>query len=191
MKRGLQYFVVNKPYGVVSQFKPEQGKLGLGSLYDFPTDVYPVGRLDHDSEGMLILTNDGSLNKRLLHPNNKVPKTYLTQVEGMITDEAVERLTNGVLLKDGKTLPAIAEKVEPVGLPERNPPVRFRASIPTSWVKLTIIEGRNRQVRRMTAAVGFPTLRLIRIAIGRLELVELAPGAIRALSLPELLDSIL
>ncbi|WP_049622678.1 pseudouridine synthase, partial [Frateuria defendens] len=150
--------------------------------YVHEKDVYPAGRLDYDSEGLLLLTDDGTLAHRLTDPRHKLPKTYLVQVDGAITDAALAALARGVQLKDGPTLPAQAERTtEPDWLWPRDPPVRFRQHIPTSWLTLTIHEGRNRQVRRMTAAVGFPTLRLIRVRIGAYELGGLMPGETRRL----------
>jgi 23S rRNA pseudouridine2457 synthase len=167
-----------KPYGVLSQFSGESLP-GRQTLRDFIPlkGYYPAGRLDLDSEGLLLLTSDGALQHRLTDPRHEHPKTYLVQVEGLPDMPALDRLRAGVLLKDGPTRPAAASllKQEPV-LPSRNPPVRFRKSIPTSWLELTISEGRNRQVRRMTAAVGFPTLRLVRIAVGSIRLDGLQPG---------------
>ncbi len=166
----------NKPFQVMSQFSPEGDKLTLKDFIEIPR-VYPAGRLDYDSEGLLLLTDNGRLQARISDPQHKLPKTYWVQVEGEITPEAIDRLTKGVLLKDGMTKPAQASAIaEPAHLWPRNPPVRYRANIPTSWLSLTIVEGRNRQVRRMTAAVGFPTLRLIRYAVGHVCLAELAPG---------------
>jgi 23S rRNA pseudouridine2457 synthase len=139
--------------------------------------LYPAGRLDHDSEGLLLLTNYGPWQARISHPRHKLNKTYLAQVEGDISDEAITRLLSGVILKDGPAHALTARRITDLSdISERNPPVRFRASIPTSWLELTINEGRNRQVRRMTAAVGFPTLRLIRTAVGPWQLSPLAPG---------------
>jgi 23S rRNA pseudouridine2457 synthase len=174
----------NKPYGVICQFTPGQfNRDGLHpTLADYipVPNVYAAGRLDTDSEGLLLLTDDGKLQHRITDPQHKLPKTYWVQVEGVPDDAALGQLRRGVQLKDGMTLPAEASLMEePAGLWQRDPPVRFRQNIPTSWLKLTIREGRNRQVRRMTAAVGHPTLRLIRYAIGEWALEELAPGVWR------------
>ncbi len=169
----------NKPYGVLSQFTPEGRWRGLKDFIDIP-GVYVAGRLDADSEGLLLLTNDGQLQARISDPRHKMEKTYWVQVEGLADDAALEALRQGVLLNDGPTRPARARRMPPPdALWERDPPVRFRQSIPTSWLELVIAEGRNRQVRRMTAAVGHPTLRLIRAAIGPYSLQGLAPGALR------------
>ena len=169
----------NKPYGVLSQFTPEGRWRGLKDFIDVP-GVYVAGRLDADSEGLLLLTNDGQLQARISHPRHKMEKTYWVQVEGTPGDAALLALRQGVQLNDGLTRPARARAIpEPAGLWERDPPVRFRQSIPTSWIELVITEGRNRQVRRMTAATGHPTLRLIRAAIGPYSLEGLAPGAHR------------
>lgn len=166
----------NKPYGVLSQFTPEAGHRALDE-FGFPPDVYAAGRLDHDSEGALLLTDEGPLVKRLLDPKFEHPRTYWAQVDGQITPEAVKQLMKGVTIKGYRTKPCRAEIIdEPQGLWERVPPIRYRANIPTSWVALTLIEGKNRQVRHMTAAVGFPTLRLIRVQIGQLSLDGLQPG---------------
>ena len=166
----------NKPFQVLCQFTPKEGKATLADYIHVP-EVYPAGRLDYDSEGLLVLTDDGRLQARLSHPRHHWPKTYLAQVEGEITAEAIAQLGRGVLLKDGWTRPATAVAVaEPTWLWPRTPPIRYRAHIPTSWVELTLTEGRNRQVRRMTAAVGFPTLRLIRTQIGEWGVVGLLPG---------------
>ncbi|HTF04882.1 MAG TPA: pseudouridine synthase [Bacteroidia bacterium] len=174
------YYLVYKPYGILSQFTPEGNKQGLSSFLTLPKDCYPVGRLDADSEGLLLITNDKSLNTRLLDPKEKHPRTYLVQVDGDITEEAVEKLRQGVQIKvDGlpfMTGAAKVEKVEEPVLPPRNPPVRFRLTVPTSWIKLVITEGKNRQVRHMTAAVGFPTLRLVRSEIGKLDIGQMIPG---------------
>ena len=172
---------LNKPYGVLCQFTDADGRPTLAD-YVRQKGVYAAGRLDQDSEGLLLLTDDGALAHRLTDPDHKQPKTYLVQVDGAITDGAIAALRRGVVLKDGPTLPAGAEHaVEPDWLWPRDPPVRFRKAIPTSWLRITLREGRNRQVRRMTAAVGFPTLRLIRERIGDHALEGLAPGDTRIL----------
>ena len=171
----------NKPYGVLSQFTPEGRWRGLKDFIDLP-GVYVAGRLDADSEGLLLLTSDGKLQARISDPRHKMEKTYWVQVEGEPDDAALEGLRQGVVLNDGPTRPARARRMDaPAGLWERDPPVRFRQSIPTSWIELVISEGRNRQVRRMTAAVGYPTLRLVRAAIGPYSLEGLAPGSWKAL----------
>ena len=172
----------NKPYGVLSQFTPEAGHPALDE-FGFPPGVYAAGRLDHDSEGALLLTDDGRLIKRLLDPKFEHPRTYLAQVDGQITPEAIKQLSRGVTIKGYRTKPCKAELATPPDdLWDRVPPIRYRAAIPTSWVKLTLIEGKNRQVRHMTAAVGFPTLRLIRIQIGDLSLDGLQPGEWRVVT---------
>ncbi len=166
----------NKPYGVLSQFTPEAGHHALNE-FGFPPGVYAAGRLDHDSEGALLLTDDGRLTKRLIDPKYEHPRTYLVQVDGQITEEALDKLSEGVMIKGYRTKPCLAEMaVPPDDLWERVPSVRYRANIPTSWILLTLVEGKNRQVRHMTAAVGFPTLRLIRVKIGSLTLKGLKPG---------------
>ena len=169
----------NKPYGVLSQFTPEGRWRGLKDFIDIP-GVYVAGRLDADSEGLLLLTNDGQLQARISDPRHKMEKTYWVQVEGVPDETALQALRQGVQLNDGPTRPARARAMsEPSPLWPRDPPVRVRQTIPTSWLELVIAEGRNRQVRRMTAAVGHPTLRLIRAAIGPHSLDGLAPGALR------------
>lgn len=165
----------NKPFGVVTQFSPHEKHKSLSEFIKIK-EVYPAGRLDHDSEGLLLLTSDGKLQDRITSPKHKMEKTYWVQVDNDITQEAIDQLKAGVKLKDGMTLPADCKKIQTPELWERVPPVRFRKSIPTSWIELIIKEGRNRQVRRMTAAVGFPTLRLVRMKIGPYELGELALG---------------
>ena len=170
----------NKPYDVLCQFTDEQNRSVLKDFIDIP-GVYAAGRLDRDSEGLLILTNDGKLQSKLADPRHKTSKTYWVQVDGEISDDALLQLSRGVKLKDGLTRPAKAQRMQEPTVWPRNPPVRFRKNIPTSWLSLTISEGKNRQVRRMTAAVGFPTLRLIRYRIGDWTLDGLAPGEYRCL----------
>lgn len=166
----------NKPWGVLSQFTPEGRWQGLRDHLDVP-GVYAAGRLDADSEGLLILTDDGALQARIADPRHKLPKTYWAQVEGAPTDADFEPLRRGVDLGDFVTRPAQVRIIdEPAGLWPRHPPIRFRARIPTTWIELVIHEGKNRQVRRMTAKIGFPTLRLVRAAVGEWRLDELKPG---------------
>lgn len=168
---------LNKPHGVLCQFTDREGRPTLAD-YVRHKGVYAAGRLDRDSEGLLLLTDDGALAHRLTDPRHKQPKTYLVQVEGMPAAAALDQLARGVRLKDGMTRPARVELLPaaPGGLWPRDPPVRFRKQIPTAWLELTLREGRNRQVRRMTAAVGLPTLRLVRLRVGDFELGGLLPG---------------
>ena len=178
-----RYLLLNKPYDVICQFSDAKG--GRNTLADFVAvpGVYPVGRLDRDSEGLVLLTSDGWLQHRLTDPRYDHPKTYWAQVEGIPTEKALHQLRAGVQIWDDfKTRPAKARLIEDPALPPRDPPIRYRALIPTSWIEIVLTEGRNRQVRRMTAAVGFPTLRLVRGAIGELKLGLLAPGEWRDLT---------
>ncbi len=171
----------NKPFGVICQFRPDDNHPSLAEYIPIKK-VYPAGRLDHDSEGLLLLTDDGSLQNKITHPKNKMPKTYWAQLDNEISAEAIQQLEKGLMLKDGLTKPAKIKQIkEPKNIWPRVPPIRVRKNIPTSWIELTIKEGRNRQVRRMTAAVGFPTLRLIRVKIGEWELGELSPGEYKLL----------
>ncbi|WP_031530469.1 pseudouridine synthase [Dyadobacter crusticola] len=173
----FKYYLIYKPFGMLSQFSREGEHPTLADLdFEFAKDIYPVGRLDADSEGLLLLTNDNFLKTKLLEPRNKHTRTYYVQVEGEITSEACEQLSRGVTIsingKAYKTLPASAQRIEEPPLPERDPPIRFRKNIPTTWLALTLREGKNRQVRRMTASVGFPTLRLARWSIGKFSLAD-------------------
>jgi len=168
----------NKPFGVLSQFTDTRSPSKRATLSDFIDikAVYPAGRLDRDSEGLLLLTDEGRLQARLSHPKHRTDKTYLVQVEGDPSDADLEPLRKGLTLKDGPTLPAQARLIPPPDLWPRDPPVRFRKSVPDRWLELTITEGRNRQVRRMTAAIGFPTLRLVRWQVGEYSVDGLEPG---------------
>ena len=173
----------NKPYRVLTQFTDREERVTLANFVSI-RDVYPVGRLDYESEGLLVLTNVGWLQACISQPRYKLPKTYWVQVEGIPTPDAVAQLASGVELKDGWTLPAEAHRIEAPTIWPRTPPIRERKSIPDSWLALTIREGRNRQVRRMTAAVGYPTLRLIRCAVGPWSLADLQPGEWREVRCP-------
>ncbi|KQS03888.1 pseudouridine synthase [Sphingomonas sp. Leaf357] len=177
----MTLILFNKPFDVLCQFTDAGSpspRRTLSEFIDLP-GVYPAGRLDRDSEGLLLLTDDGRLQARIADPKFKLPKTYLVQVEGEPQDMDLEALRHGVGLKDGMTRPAEVERIAPPDLWPRDPPVRFRKTVPDSWIKLTIREGRNRQVRRMTAAIGFPTLRLVRWSIGEWTADGLAPGTWR------------
>lgn len=185
-----QCIAFNKPYGVLCQFTAQDGRSTLADWIKLP-GVYPAGRLDADSEGLLLLTNDGKLQARIAQPGSrrrgKLWKRYWAQVEGRPNEDDLQCLRDGVQLKDGLSKPARARLIEqPAGLWARTPPIRERANIPTSWIQLELNEGRNRQVRRMTAAAGFPTLRLIRAAVGPIELVGLSPGGYRLLTAKEI-----
>ncbi len=183
-KSNFHYIILNKPYGVLCQFSDKEGRPTLSNLGKFPKDVYPVGRLDYDSEGLVLLTNDNELKHRLLEPKFKTPKTYLAQVERIPDENALDKLRNGILIEGKRTLPAKVKllKEEPA-LPPRSVPIRFRKNVPTAWLEITIYEGRNRQVRKMTAAVGHPTLRLVRIKIGKIEMKNLQQGEYKNLNI--------
>ncbi|MFD2514903.1 pseudouridine synthase [Pontibacter locisalis] len=181
----MKYFILNKPFEVLTQFTDEAGRATLKDYVPVP-NIYPVGRLDYDSEGLVLLTDDKQLQHRLSDPQFKVEKTYWVQVDGNPTDEALTKLRLGVQIKGTKTSPAKVRTLEEEPqVWERSKPIRFRKNIPTSWVEIKISQGMNRQVRRMTAAVGYPTLRLIRPAIGPLTLGDLQPGEYRELTLEE------
>lgn len=182
----MRYLIFHKPYGVLSQFTPEGNHQTLRDYIGVP-GVYAAGRLDADSEGLLLLTDDGGLQHRLTDPKFQHPRTYWAQVERIPDEHALLQLRTGVMVKDYRSRPALARLLptEPT-LPDRNPPIRQRQNIPTAWLELVLTEGKNRQVRRMTAAVGFPTLRLVRVAIGSIELADLAPGDWRDLAAEEL-----
>lgn len=186
----MRYFAFHKPYGYLSQFTDEGRWKGLANLSLFPPSVYPIGRLDADSEGLLLLSSDSNINARLLHPKNKHERIYLVQVEGEITSEAIEALKGPLELNyKGKThitAIAMARKISPPEfLEERDPPVRFRKSVPSSWIELILTEGKNRQVRKMTAKVGFPTLRLLRKSIEGISIQHLPQGQIKEFSKQE------
>lgn len=180
----------NKPYLVLCQFTDTRGRATLGDYIPVP-DVYPAGRLDFDSEGLVLLTDDGTLQSRISSPRNKIPKTYWAQVERIPGADDLRRLSKGVRLRDGMTKPARVALIDPPDVWPRTPPIRERRSIPTSWLSIILVEGRNRQVRRMTAAVGYPTLRLIRQAVGPWELRSLKPGEWRDARVPRQWESLL
>lgn len=172
----MKYIIFNKPYAVLSQFTSEDGKQSLKD-FGFPKRVYPVGRLDYDSEGLMLLTDDNEIKHKLTDPKFELPKTYLAQVERVPTEESLQRLRNGIVIEGKKTKPAEVRLLdnEP-DLPPRSVPIRFRKTVQTSWIELTLREGRNRQVRKMTAAISHPTLRLVRIKIGAVTIDQLKPG---------------
>jgi 23S rRNA pseudouridine2457 synthase len=178
------YYALYKPYGYLSQFSGEENDLLLGDLYDFPKNVYSIGRLDKDSEGLLLLTNDNQYKTSLLDPFSNKSKTYWVQVDGEISDRAILELSQGTITishkgRNHRVKKGICVKIDPPSVPDRNPPIRVRENIPTSWIEISITEGKNRQVRKMTAAVGFPTLRLIRISFDNQDLNGLEPGQVR------------
>jgi len=177
-----KYYILHKPYGYLSQFTDKLGRKTLTDFKNLPRDVYPIGRLDMDSEGLLLLSNDKVLVDFLLNPNNFHEKEYFAQVEGIPNENEMERFRDGLLIENQKTLPAKIEIVDPIAIPDRVPSIRKRMNIQVCWLKIVITEGRNRQVRKMTAAIGHPTLRLIRTRIKNLTLDEFKPGEVRKLS---------
>ena len=191
----MEYYLIYKPYQVLSQFTSTDGKLCLKDILNVPKDVYPVGRLDYDSEGLLLLTNDTSINHQLLHPKFAHARTYWVQVDGLITNDAIETLSKGVTISvDGKTYATkkAVLKILPDDLviPERNPPIRVRKSIPTSWVSIQLTEGKNSQVRKMFASVGFPVVRLIRSQIGQFSIAQMQPADCLSLSFEEVQNAL-
>ncbi len=190
-----RYFILYKPYGVLNQFTSEGDTPTLKHLFPFPKDVYPIGRLDKDSEGLLILTNDKKLNAKLLNPGNKHERKYWVQTEGKFEEKKLKELEKGITIslkqKKHKTLPAKAKLLESeIEVAPRNPPIRFRKNIPTFWIEISLVEGKNRQVRKMTAKVGYPTLRLIRVSIENLSLDKMQPGEVIELSQKTLYNSL-
>jgi len=186
----MQYYLLYKPFQVLSQFTSSDGKMCLKDIMEVEKDVYPVGRLDYDSEGLLLLTNDSSINHQFLHPSFEHQRTYWVQVEGAITQEAAAILSKGVIINiDGqqyKTKKAIVNLLpDTIEVPDRNPPIRYRKSIPTSWVSIELTEGKNRQVRKMFASVGYPVLRLIRAQLGNYNIGKMQPGDLLSLSAQE------
>ena len=191
----MEYYLIYKPYQVLSQFTSSDGKLCLKDILNVPKDVYPVGRLDYDSEGLLLLTNDTSINHQLLHPKFAHARTYWVQVDGLITNDAIETLSKGVTISvDGKTYEtkkaALKILSDSLLVPERNPPIRVRKSIPPSWVSIQLTEGKNRQVRKMFASVGFPVVRLIRSQIGQFSIAQMQPSDCLSLSFEEVQNAL-
>ena len=177
----LKYIAFYKPYGVLCQFTGEEGDRTL-SEFNLPKEVYPVGRLDKDSEGLLVLSNDGPFIKKLLDPSSNKEKTYFVQVEKIPQEQDLEKFRKGPTIKGYKTKPAKVKIIKDPGFGPRNPPIRARKNIPTSWLEVILTEGKNRQVRRMTAAIGFPTLRLVRVQVEKLHLGDLLPGEYKSVS---------
>ena len=191
----MEYYLIYKPYQVLSQFTSSDGKLCLKDILNVPKDVYPVGRLDYDSEGLLLLTNDTSINHQLLHPKFAHARTYWVQVDGLITNDAIETLSKGVTISvDGKTYETKKAVLKILSdsllVPERNPPIRVRKSIPTSWISIQLTEGKNRQVRKMFASVGFPDVRLIRSQIGQFSIAQMQPSDCLSLSFEEVQNAL-
>ena len=191
----MEYYLIYKPYQVLSQFTSSDGKSCLKDILNVPKDVYPVGRLDYDSEGLLLLTNDTSINHQLLHPKFAHARTYWVQVDGLITNDAIETLSKGVTISvDGKTYETKKAVLKILSdsllVPERNPPIRVRKSIPTSWVSIQLTEGKNRQVRKMFASVGFPVVRLIRSQIGQFSIAQMQPADCLSLSFEEVQNAL-
>ena len=191
----MEYYLIYKPYQVLSQFTSTDGKLCLKDILNVPKNVYPVGRLDYDSEGLLLLTNDTSINHQLLHPKFAHARTYWVQVDGLITNDAIETLSKGVTISvDGKTYETKKAVLKILSdsllVPERNPPIRVRKSIPTSWVSIQLTEGKNRQVRKMFASVGFPVVRLIRSQIGQFSIAQMQPSDCLSLSFEEVQNAL-
>jgi 23S rRNA pseudouridine2457 synthase len=191
----MEYYLIYKPYQVLSQFTSSDGKLCLKDILNVPKDVYPVGRLDYDSEGLLLLTNDTSINHQLLHPKFAHARTYWVQVDGLITNDAIETLSKGVTISvDGKTYETKKAVLKILSdsllVPERNPPIRVRKSIPTSWISIQLTEGKNRQVRKMFASVGFPVVRLIRSQIGQFSIAQMQPSDCLSLSFEEVQNAL-
>jgi 23S rRNA pseudouridine2457 synthase len=188
--QNLQYYAFNKPYGILSQFSGDDIHITLTKFaqnYNLPKDVYPVGRLDKDSEGLLILSNDKEFIDQLIGNKSVKEKTYWAQVENIPKIEAIEKLKNGLLIEDYKTKKCSAKIINPINITERDPPIRKRQSIPTAWLEIVLTEGKNRQVRKMTAKIGHPTLRLIRVKIGKLSIGDLPPGEFRKIKKEDIL----
>lgn len=181
-EKKYKYYILNKPYGVLSKFTDKENRKTLAGFYDFPKDVYPVGRLDMDSEGLLLLSNDKELVNFLLHPDNRHEKEYYAQVEGIPDGKALSDLREGVIIEGKKTLPAEAELINDPGFSPRKPPINPRKGMQVCWLRIVITEGRHRQVRKMTAKVGHPTLRLVRIRIKNVKLNNLLPGEAKELN---------